>query len=124
MTKQQGQLQAWDRFHGWHDVLEDPQEQEYGKCVHCEKPMTKLEAEQSEMGNEDWDNLTCDECFDKITLQIAKGAFPSVFSKEREIEFKLAHGVLMTRDEWLVARKLDGNDATSDKGYKEYASEI
>jgi hypothetical protein len=51
-------------------------EQEYGKCVHCGKPMTKLEAEQSEIGNEDWDNLTCDECFDKI----AKGAFPSAFS--------------------------------------------
>ena len=82
MTKQQGQLQAWDRAHGWHNVLEAEATQEYGKCVHCEKPMTKLEAEQSEMGNEDKDNLTCDECFDAITLEIAKGAFPTVFQLE------------------------------------------
>ena len=49
---------------------------EYGKCVKCEKPMTELEAIESEWGAEFIDDLVCDECFDTITLKIAKGAFP------------------------------------------------
>lgn len=49
------------------------------RCVKCEKPMTELEAEESEMGNEFDDDTICDECFEAETLEIAKGAFPRVF---------------------------------------------
>ena len=50
------------------------------KCTQCGKPMTELEARQSEMGNEFNDDTICDECFEKMTLEIAEGAFPNVFA--------------------------------------------
>ena len=35
----------------------------YGKCTTCGKWMTKLEAEESQWGTEDPDELICDGCF-------------------------------------------------------------
>ena len=52
------------------------------RCMRCEKPMTDLEIHKSKMGDEFDNDIVCDECFDAITLEIAKGAFPSVFSDE------------------------------------------
>ena len=82
MRQLQEQLQAWSQEHRQHDVLEAPNPEvtkQYGKCVHCGKPMTKLEAQGSVKGSEDRDNLTCDECLEAITLEIAEGTPPSVF---------------------------------------------
>jgi len=47
----------------------------------------------------------------------------------RDMEFKLAHGVLMSRDEWensihLVNAITGRNDATSDEAYEVYAAEV
>ena len=38
----------------------------YGKCTTCDKWMTKLEAEESQWGNEFPDELMCDGCFELV----------------------------------------------------------
>ena len=47
----------------------------------------------------------------------------------KEIEFKLAHGVLMSREDWelsihLVNAITGRNDAISDEEYEIYAAEV
>lgn len=47
----------------------------------------------------------------------------------KDLEFKLAHGVLMTRDEWehsihLVNAITGRNDAISDEEFEIYAAEV
>ena len=51
MTKQHGQLQAWDRAHGWHDVLEAKW------CSVCKRTMS-----DDECGDEFPEERVCDKC--------------------------------------------------------------